>query len=242
MIFGGTNWGNLGFSGVYTSYDYGAAIAEDRGTYREKYSEAKLIGQFSKVSPAILTASVGSPVNTFASTTSLTINPLYGTGTATNFYLVRHADETLNTPVSYTFTVSTSKGQIKIPQLGGALTLSGRDAKWHVTDYSIGNATLIYSTAEIFTWKQVGTKTFLVVYGGAAEQHELAVLSTSDAKTIEGSGITSKTNNGTTILGWKTSITRRAVQVGSLFIYVLDRNTAYNYWVPDFKRSDNWGS
>lgn len=242
MTFGGTNWGNLGFSGAYTSYDYGAAITENRELNREKYSEAKLIGNFVKVSPAILTASVGSPTNTFASTASLTVNPLYGNGTKTNFYLIRSADETQNSPVSYTVTVPTTKGQVTIPQLGGTLTLSGRDAKWHVTDYSIGDTTLLYSTAEIFTWKQVGTKIFLVVYGGAGEQHELAILSKSAAKTIEGSGITVKADNSTTILGWKTSSTRRVVQVGSLYIYILDRNTAYSYWVPDFKRTDSWGS
>lgn len=28
------------------------------------------------------------------------------------------------------------------------------------------------------------------------------------------------------------------MQVGGLFIYILDRNTAYNIWVPDFARND----
>ena len=240
MTYGGTNWGNLGFSGVYTSYDYGAAIAENREVDREKYSEAKLIGNFLRVSPAILTTSVGSPNNSFASTAAITVNSLYGNGTKTNFHLIRATDETQDTSISYAFTAPTSKGQITIPQLGGSLTLPGRDAKWLVTDYSIGNYTLLYSTAEIFTWKQVGSKTFLVVYGGAGEQHELALLTTSTAKTIEGSGITAKTTNSTTILGWKTSSTRRVVQVGNVLVYVLDRNTAYSYWVPDFKRSDSW--
>ncbi|KAH7399870.1 glycoside hydrolase superfamily [Cadophora sp. MPI-SDFR-AT-0126] len=242
MTYGGTNWGNLGYSQGYTSYDYGAAITENRGVSREKYSQTKLLGYFLKVSPAILTTSVGVPNNSFASTAAITANPLYGNGTKTNFYLVRATDETQDTPISYTFTVPTSKGQVTIPQLGGTLTLPGRDAKWLVTDYSIGNATLLYSSAEIFTWKQVGSKTFLVVYGGAGEQHELALVSTSSAETIEGSGVTAKTNNSTTILGWKTSSTRRVVQVGDVIIYVLDRNTAYNFWVPDFKRSDSWGA
>ncbi|KAK0103956.1 hypothetical protein ONS96_005062 [Cadophora gregata f. sp. sojae] len=242
MTYGGTNWGNLGFSGVYTSYDYGAAISENREVDREKYSEAKLIGNFLRVSPAILTTSVGPPTNSFASTPSITVNPLYGNGTITNFYLVRATDETQDTPISFTFRAPTSKGEVSIPQLGGTLTLPGRDAKWLVTDYSIGNTTVLYSTAEIFTWKQTGTKTFLVVYGGTGEQHELALISASVAKTTEGSGITAKTNNSMTILGWKTSSTRRVVQVGSVFVYILDRNTAYNYWVPDFKRSDSWGS
>jgi Glycosyl hydrolases family 35 len=43
MIFGGSNWGNLGHPGGYTSYDYGAVIAEDLSVSREIYSEAKLI-------------------------------------------------------------------------------------------------------------------------------------------------------------------------------------------------------
>ena len=29
MIYGGSNWGNLGYPGGYSSYDYGAAITEN---------------------------------------------------------------------------------------------------------------------------------------------------------------------------------------------------------------------
>jgi hypothetical protein len=243
MMFGGTNWGNLGFSGVYTSYDYAAAIMENRQVEREKFSEMKLIGNFLRVSPEVLTASVGNAsTNGLASTAAITVNPLYGNGSATNFYVVRHTDETENVPLTYTLTFPTSQGDIIIPQLGGYLSLNGRDAKWHVTDYSVGSVSLLYSTAEIFTWKTVGTRTFLIVYGGTGEQHELAVVSTAQAKTIEGSGIITKRVNGTSIIGWKTSTTRRVVNIGSLYIYILDRNTAYNFWVHDLKRDDNWGS
>lgn len=242
MAFGGTNWGNLGFSGAYTSYDYGAPIMENRQVYREKYSEMKLIGNFLRVSPAMLTTSVGSPTNSIASTVDVTVNPLYGNGSTTNFYLVRQTDETSINSVSYRVKVQTTRGEISVPQLGGSLTLSGHDAKWHVTDYQIGDLLLLYSTAEIFSWKQVNNKTFLVVYGGPSEQHELAVVTSSVAKVLEGSGVNSKTTNGTTILGWSTSTIRRVIQIESLFIYILDRNTAYNYWVPDFKRNDVWAS
>lgn len=242
MAFGGTNWGNLGFPGGYTSYDYGAAVMENRQIYREKYSEMKLIGNFLKVSPAMLTGSVGSLNNTISSTPEILVNPLYGNGTGTNFYLIRQTDETLIKSSPYTVSLSTSKGFLAIPQLGGSLTLSGRDAKWHVTDYPVGSFTLLYSTAEIFTWKQVDGKTFLVVYGGAGEQHELSVITLSPIKILEGSEVISKTVNGTAVLGWETSNTRRVVQIGNLFVYLLDRNTAYNYWVPDFKRNDEWAS
>ena len=143
---------------------------------------------------------------------------------------------------TYKLTVTTSKGALSVPQLGGILTLSGRDSKWHVTDYDLGGTNLLYSSAEIFTWKKFDGKTVLVVYGGPGEQHELAVISSSSAKIVEGADVTTKSVNGSAVLNWKTSSTRRVVQVGSLFVYILDRNSAYNYWVPDFVRTDKFGA
>jgi hypothetical protein len=58
----------------------------------------------------------------------------------------------------------------------------------------------LYSTAEIFTWKQFEDKTVLVVYGGLGEPHELAVLGSSSAQTVKGSGVNTKTTNGMTVI------------------------------------------
>ncbi|KFY95212.1 hypothetical protein V500_02889 [Pseudogymnoascus sp. VKM F-4518 (FW-2643)] len=247
MIYGGTNWGNLGHSGGYTSYDYGAAISETREIALEKYSELKLQAQFLKVSPAYLTASVGAATEgTYTDTSAIHTTPLWGNGSASNFYVVRHSDYQQLEPVTYKPTVTTSKGNVTIPQLGGSLTLSGRDSKWHVTDYDFGGTTLLYSTAEIFTWKKFKSgksdKTVLLVYGGPGEQHEMSIVTASSPKTVEGTGVTTKSTNGTATINWKTSATRRVVQVGSIFVYILDRNTAYNHWVPDFVRNDRWGA
>ena len=259
VLVGGTNWGNLGYPGeygrstgstntltrlgIYTSYDYGAAITENRQVYREKYSELKLEANFLKVSPAYLTASVEPTVNgTYASNDAITVTPLFGNGTVTNFYIVRHADFQQKMSATYTLNLNTSQGTLSIPQLGGTLTLSGRDSKWHVTDYDLGGTTLLYSTAEIFTWKTFDSASVLVVYGGPGELHELAVITKSSASMVEGTGVTSKSSRGSTILNWQTSPTRRVVQVGNLFVYILDRNSAYNYWVPDFVRDDEWGA
>lgn len=195
----------------------------------------KLEAQFLKVSPAYLTASVGDTVNaTYASTTDITTTPLWGNGSASNFYVVRHTDYQQLTPTTYTLNLQTSKGSVAIPQLGGSLTLSGRDSKWHVTDYDVGGTVLQYSTAEIFTWKKFATSTVLIVYGGPGELHELSVITNSPATVLEGTGVTTKATNATTVLNWQTSATRKVVKIGSLVVYLLDRNTAYNYWVPDF--------
>ncbi|CZS89191.1 probable beta-galactosidase [Rhynchosporium agropyri] len=243
MIFGGTNWGNLGHPGGYTSYDYGSSIRENREIDREKYSELKLQANFLKVSPAYLTSGVGTgTTRKYTDSSSIFTTPLLGNDSAPNFYIVRHSDYRTTTATTYKLTVTTSKGALTIPQLNGSLTLSGRDSKWHVTDYDLGGTTLLYSSAEIFTWKIFGGKTVLVVYGGPGEQHELAVITDSSAKIVEGADVTTKRINGSTVLNWKTSTTRRVVQVGKTFIYILDRNSAYNYWVPDFVREDKWGA
>ena len=52
MTYGGTSWGYLPFPGVYTSYDYGAAIAEDR-TLTDKYEQQKLTGYFLQAAPSL---------------------------------------------------------------------------------------------------------------------------------------------------------------------------------------------
>ena len=196
-----------------------------------------------KVTPAYLTASVGdAETATYTTSIDITTTPLWGNESATNFYIVRHSDYQQETPTTYQLTVNTSHGELTIPQLNGSLTLSGRDSKWHVTDYDIGGTTLLYSTAEIFTWKNFGKKTALVVYGGPGEEHELAIISKSRATIVEGTGVTTKSTNTTTILNWHTSSTRRVVQVGSVYVYILDRNSAYNYWVPDLVRTDKWAA
>jgi hypothetical protein len=194
-------------------------------------------------SPSYLTSSVGNgTTGTYTDSAALFTTPLFGNGSATNFYVVRHADFQEQTPVTYTLNLNTSQGAVSIPQLGGSLTLSGRDSKWHVTDYDLGGTTLLYSTAEIFTWKKFEKSTVVVVYGGPGELHELSVIASSPADVVEGTGMTTKHTGTTTTINWKTDSTRRVVKIGDLLVYVLDRNTAYNYWVPDFVRSDQWGA
>lgn len=131
----------------------------------------------------------------------------------------------------YKLKVQTSAGNLTLPQLGGHLSINGRDSKIHVTDYDVGGINLLYSTAEIFTWKKYSTRSILVVYGGPNEQHELAVSNTSGATAVEGSGVKFANRNGNTILNWQTEAKRRVVRIGSdLHIVILSRNEAYNYW------------
>ncbi|KAL2869525.1 glycoside hydrolase family 35 protein [Aspergillus lucknowensis] len=236
MIYGGTNWGNLGHPGGYSSYDYGAAISETREIKREKYSALKLIGNFLKASPSYLDAVPGNAsTRRYTQTTDLTVTPLIGQNANSSFFVVRHTDYTSNSSTNYTLKVPTSAGTLSVPQLGGSLTLNGRDSKIHVTDYDVGGTNVLYSTAEVLTWKKFHNYSVLIVYGGRGEHHEIAVSSKSATAVLlsdQQSSILTKSVNGQSIISWDASPSRFIVKVGNLLILLLDRNSAYNYWVP----------
>lgn len=166
------------------------------------------------------------------------MTPLKGQDSA-SYFIVRHSDATSRKSTSYKLKVPTSAGDLTIPQMGGSLSLHGRDSKIHVVDYDVAGTKVLYSTAEVFTWKKFGDKKVLVLYGGANEHHEFVVSSNGPAaakvavKSGPRDGFSSKNLERTVVIGWDVSPTRRITQVGDLTVILLDRNSAYNYWVPE---------
>ena len=109
-----------------------------------------------------------------------------------------------------------------IPQLSSSLTLNGRDSKFHVTDYCVGNIDMLYSTAEIYTWKQYAGRTVLLLYGGINETHEASFLGQNSYNLLEGTGVTVTTDGNTLILNWAVTPQRKIIRVGtSLYVYLL---------------------
>ncbi|CZR68484.1 related to beta-galactosidase [Phialocephala subalpina] len=220
MIFGGTNWGNLGYPGGYTSYDVGAAIAENR--------EAN----FLQMSPAYLTTRPDNgSFGVYTDTHDLAITA--PSGPLTSFYIARHADVASLASTQYKLSVNTSLGRLTVPQLGGWLSLNGRDSKFHVVDYDIGGICLIYSTAEIFSWKKSVSKSVLLLYGGENEIHEFAVPASLGAPSdIEGGSVKARRLNSSIVVQWQVDPLRRIIKFGNrLEIHLLWRNEAYSYWV-----------
>jgi hypothetical protein len=233
----------LAWSQAYSSYDYGSTIAEDRTLTREKYSELKIEANFLRVTPAYSNSSVHNlTTDLYTNNAAVAVTPLIGNGTSTNLHVLRHSNYSETSSLTYKFIANTTKGYFTVPQLGGDLTLSGRDSKWHVTDYQFGSHNLIYSTSEIFTWKEYKSTTVLILYGGPGETHEIAISTNLRSNQLEGPEISTASRNGSLILNWETSTTRRVIQVGDVFIYILDRNSAYNHWVMDFEAPGVWGN
>lgn len=165
---------------------------------------------------------------------------------ATNFYVVRHADFTSLNDTQYQLMVPTSVGNLTIPQLGGQLSLNGRDSKIHVTDYDVGGVNLIYCTADIFTWAKgaSGSSRVLIMYGGAEETHEYAFdESLGQPNIVEGSQIKAQKVANTYVVQWQVTVARQIVRFEEgLEILMLWRNDAYNYWVLELPAPEPVGS
>jgi hypothetical protein len=109
---------------------------------------------------------------------------------------------------NYKLTLPTSAGNITIPQLGGSLTLTGRDSKIHVVDYVAGSTELLYSTGEIATWATIDNRDVIVLYGNEGETHETAFKlggKSFDIKIVSGTGkVTSKIIGGSLVINYST--------------------------------------
>ncbi|KAF3921690.1 Beta-galactosidase [Orbilia brochopaga] len=187
MVFGGTNWGQLAEPGVYTSYDYGAIIREDR-RLRAKYYELKLQTQFLKASPSYLTSrpwqlTESQQIDILKGTRGIVLTVLDGIYLErTKYYIVRQKDFSKFETIQYRIDLDTTIGTFAVPRLrrrstyepAPLLKLQPRDSNILVTDYRAGNAYILYSTAEIYTWKEIDGVTYILVYGDVGERHETA--------------------------------------------------------------------
>ncbi|KAK0737540.1 glycoside hydrolase superfamily [Apiosordaria backusii] len=238
MIYGGTNWGNLGHPFVYTSYDYGAAIAEDRTINRAKYSELKLHANFFKVSPGYLTALpnvnftegiVGFEINS----TDNQVVATQMTGDNGTFYVIRHRDYRQTENVNFTLRLPTSPGDYTLPGLSSTFVLTGRDSKLLVTDYPFGDHILTFCSAEILTWNSYN-KTTLVVYGNVGEYHELRFTHDWDSPSIWSTpDVKIWSSNHSNVVQWTVTSERQLGVVNDVYIYFEDRVSAYKYWTVD---------
>ncbi|MFD7017054.1 beta-galactosidase [Streptomyces sp. NPDC059928] len=168
MAYGGTSWGWLPSPGaVYSSYDYGAPIREDR-QLSEKYLIDKRLGYLvQSVAPLTKTESVtqGAPDNT-----SVLRRDRRNPDNGTEFTVVRHKD--VNNKAKDTTHLALG-GYPSVPQKPGtALTVDGRDSKLLVSDYAMDHQQLRYSTSEIMTHGTFGARDVALLYGRHGQDGE----------------------------------------------------------------------
>ncbi|PSN60780.1 hypothetical protein BS50DRAFT_578950 [Corynespora cassiicola Philippines] len=234
MAFGGTNWGHSAAPVVYTSYDYDAPLRETREV-RDKFKQYKLLSLFTRVSKGLHNTVMESN-----GTQNAVNNPAIWTWVLKNrdtdgrFYLAENNNTRSRAVTDFAATVETSVGPVTI----STLQLGGRQSRWIVTDYPVGNHTLLYSSAEVLTY---GTfdRPVLVFYVREGQTGEFA-FKTSENVTFQTHGALSnlKQNpaNGTSSYSAFTYEQSKGATIvefsNGVLAYLLDIPSAWTFFAP----------
>ncbi|PFH45542.1 glycoside hydrolase family 35 protein [Amanita thiersii Skay4041] len=240
MTYGGTNWGNMHTHTIYSSYDYGAAIREDR-TPTPKYDELKLQAYFLHASPDyLLVQRIGN--GTVGSGTAYSDSPdiytthLHTAQSGVNFYFVRQVTNKkiidTNFKLKLNATVGGRDTSLVVPQFGD-MTLAGRESKIVVSNYGFGTSKLVYSTAEVMTWATFDKVDTVVVYALEGQHIEVALEPQGNKPiTIAGSRtVQARSQQGMVIVsGIPSGIS--IVSIGNARLIIVDKKTAAGFWAP----------
>ena len=180
MTYGGTSWGWLPSDGLYTSYDYGAAINEQR-QLTPKYSAFKRLNYLLDAVAPLRQTNVLS--YTIGTNPTVDYSSRYNPVTGTQFYVLRHADSTSTSDISTTIAITTPDGAYPVvpqqPSTAIRLNLNGRDSKLLIAGYDLGAQRLVYSTSELMTHAAIGGRDVAVFYGRPGEDGETVLRYTS---------------------------------------------------------------
>ncbi|KAH9919183.1 glycoside hydrolase superfamily [Epithele typhae] len=239
MFYGGTSWGGFPFPGVYTSYDYGASIRESRAL-SAKFDEIKRQSMFLRSSPSFRkTDYVGNSSTGIGgvtvSSSSAFVTSLHNPDSGTRFYITRQTSSTSTGDITFTLTVPTSNGTLKLPQKTGTIAINGRQSKLIITDYPFGaSSSVLYTTASVFFAGAIGARDVLFLFGDADQSHELALTLTGSGASTDDSRVTFDKSTAGTIISIATGDDGLVTlwESDTQLILFADPVTAATFWAP----------
>lgn len=134
--------------------------------------------------------------------------------------------------MTFTATLNTSLGSVDVPNV----SLFGHQSRILVTDYAIGDHTLLYSSGDIATWGVFDNTTALVLYLKAGQTGEFVFANeTGLTYDVYGSSAFSSSNSSTT--GQFFTYTQDASPTfvkfsNGMLVYLLDQTSAWTLWAP----------
>ncbi|KAJ8059632.1 hypothetical protein OCU04_011284 [Sclerotinia nivalis] len=234
MAWGGTNWGHSAAPVVYTSYDYAAPLRETR-QIRDKLSQTKLIGLFTRVSTDLLkTDMIGNGTGHSVSSTGIWSWVLRNPDTQAGFTVVQQATSSSRASVTFDVYLNTSLGAVTASKVN----LNGRQSKILVTDYNFGNHTLLYASSDILTYGTFDVDV-LVFYLQQGQIGQFALKTTSKLtyQVYGNSVFTANSTSNSTSTSQTFTYTQGAGQTVVKFsdgalVYLLDQPSAWKFWAP----------
>lgn len=169
MGFGGTSWGWQPAPVVFSSYDYGAPISEDRGL-RDKALGMKLLGNFIQSANDLLgQMDIGDAIQPDNAKVRIYHNVNRQLGSHLLFAV--HKPSSNTGTEAFAFELKTADGSYRIPQ-AGSLALSGQDARFILAAYPLGQHRLVYSTSELWTQIRQGAADLTLLHGRSGHDGE----------------------------------------------------------------------
>lgn len=175
MGYGGTSWGWLPAPVVFTSYDYGAAIAETR-ELRPKAEELKQLGGLIAAVPDLAGMVPAGAVE--ISSPNIQVYHNKNPDTGARFLFVAHKPSNRQTDDSFTLTADLPDGRYTLPQM----RLNGFDAKWLVAGVNLGGQRLVWSTSELQTHIARDGEDVVLLYGRTNETGSTALRYSSEPR------------------------------------------------------------
>ncbi|KAK7686364.1 hypothetical protein QCA50_010588 [Cerrena zonata] len=210
-------------------------------------NEMRLQGLFLRVSKDLLSGSL------LANGTNYTTSNLIHTSEIRNldnnaaFYFLRHNDATSLALTPFQLNITTSAGQLLIPQ-NSTLVLDGRESKIIVTDYTFGasNSKILYSTTEVMTWTTIDNRDYLILYALPGQSGETVFNfgSTPDVNLDNAPGVTSSISGNSVTLNYKLQgISSVTITSGgkTIEVLIMDKSTALQWNAVDIPGRGNFG-
>ena len=163
---------------------------------------------------------------------------LRNTGSDARFYLAENNNTRTRAVTDFSMNVRTSAGVITIPKM----QLRTRQSRWVVTDYALGNQTLLYSSAEIATYG-IFDRPVVVFYLKEGQTGEFAFKSPANVtfRTYgDSSHLASTSTNSTAYSGFTYTQGKGPTVVkfsNGVLAYLLDIPTAYTFFAPPTTRN-----
>jgi hypothetical protein len=202
----------------------------------DKYQETKIFAQLLRVARDLTKVDLIGNGTQYSSNPAIYTSELRNPDTNGAFYVTIHTSSPSTDLTPFQLYVSTSLGNLTIPQQATNLVLNGRESKIIVTDFGVGNEKLIYSTAEVFTVSTQDSLPLVILWLPAGESGEFlltGVKSSSILKSDGCSNVKSTTSNGGLLVSYTQSVGSCAIKFNNGYRFVLiDRSTAYASWVP----------
>jgi len=174
MGYGGTSWGWLPGPVVFTSYDYGSAISEDRGI-RPKAQEMKQLGGLIATVPDLAGMVPAGAVQ--VSSPNVQVYHNKNPESDARFLMVTHKPSNGRTDDSFTVAADLPDGRYSFP-----MRLNGYDAKWLIAGVTLGGQRLVYSTSELQSALTIDGGDLMLLYGRTGEPGETVLRYTSAPK------------------------------------------------------------